>query len=189
MSQTPFMPLWVSDFLGDTMDLDAKEIGAYMLLLMAMWQRGGALPNDQKKLQRVARVGRDWPKVWAGLEHFFAVDGDQVTNARLTRELHKVDMKRASAARSGALGGAAKALKTRNRQVADATRSLYQPEPEPEKERKEGDFLDFRDPLAVAAKRIKAGEPFDGSYLSGHKRDELLARGLVSEEDLRRYGS
>ena len=39
MSKRPFMQLWVSDFIGDTLDLDAKEIGAYMLLLMSMWQR------------------------------------------------------------------------------------------------------------------------------------------------------
>jgi len=30
VSGTPFMPLWVADFVGDTLDLDAKEIGAYL---------------------------------------------------------------------------------------------------------------------------------------------------------------
>jgi hypothetical protein len=79
MSATPFMPLWVADFVGDTLDLDAKEIGAYMLILMSMWGRDGYLPNDTKKLQRVARCGRDWPRVWAAIEHYFTVEGDQIT--------------------------------------------------------------------------------------------------------------
>ena len=39
MSAQPYMPLWISDFIGDTLELDAKEVGAYMLILMAMWQR------------------------------------------------------------------------------------------------------------------------------------------------------
>ena len=64
MSDRPYMPLWVGDFLAKTMDLDATELGAYMLLLMAQWQRDGrSLPADSKKLQRVARCGRNWPKI------------------------------------------------------------------------------------------------------------------------------
>lgn len=134
MSNTPFMPLWVSDFLGDTLDLDAKEIGAYMLLLMAMWQRKGRLPADPRKLQRVARVGRDWPRIWEALERYFITEGDQITNKRLLAELQKVDTKRAVNAQSGARGGRAKALKNKDRPLANATVSLYQPEPEPEKD-------------------------------------------------------
>lgn len=131
MSKTPFMPLWVSDFLGKTMHLDAKEVGAYMLLLMALWGRGGALPNDPKKLQRIARVGRDWPTVWASLEGFFTVDGDQITQGRLSEELHKVNAKREVNAHSGARGGRAKALKSKEVGLANATVSLKQPEPYP----------------------------------------------------------
>jgi uncharacterized protein YdaU (DUF1376 family) len=127
MSETPFMPLWVSDFLGDTLELDAKEIGAYMLLLMAMWQHKGRLPNDQKKLQRVARIGRDWPKVWASLERYFDSDGDTISNQRLTKELHKVDAKRAVNAHSGARGGRAKALKNNGAPLANALATITIP--------------------------------------------------------------
>jgi uncharacterized protein YdaU (DUF1376 family) len=121
------MPLWVADFVGDTLDLDAKEIGAYMLLLMTMWGRQGSLPNDQKKLQRIARCGKDWPKVWAGISRFFTVEGDTITQIRLRKELLKVETKRAVNARSGSLGGQAKALKNQDRGLADATPSLKQP--------------------------------------------------------------
>lgn len=125
------MPLWVSDFIGDTLELDAKQIGAYMLLLMAMWQHGGTLPADPKKLQRVARIGRDWPKVWADLERFFQVENGKISNKRLTLELHRVAAKRALNAHAGALGGRAKSLKNKDQGLANALAKSYQPEPEP----------------------------------------------------------
>ena len=133
MSDTPFMPLWVADFVGDTLDLDAREIGAYMLILMTMWGRDGYLPNDEKKLQRVARCGRDWPRVWETLAHYFTVDGDRITQGRLLQELQKVAAKRAVNAQHGARGGRAKALKYNKPDLANATVSLQQPEPEPER--------------------------------------------------------
>lgn len=129
MSNTPFMPLWVADFVGDTLDLDAKEIGAYMLILMTMWGRDGYLPSDEKKLQRVARCGRDWPRVWASLSHYFTVDGDRITQGRLLLELQKVAAKREVNAQHGARGGKAKALKSKGQALANATVPLQQPEP------------------------------------------------------------
>ena len=131
MSGTPFMPLWVADFVGDTLDLGAKEIGAYMLILMAMWGRDGYLPNDAKKLQRVARCGRDWPDVWSSIQHYLVVDGDRITQGRLLKELQKVVSKREVNAQSGARGGTAKALKYKEAALASATVSPKQLAPEP----------------------------------------------------------
>ena len=148
MSNTPFMPLWVADFVGDTLDLDAKEIGAYMLILMTMWGRDGYLPSDEKKLQRVARCGRDWPRVWASLSHYFTVDGDRITQGRLLYELQKVAAKREVNAQHGSLGGKAKALKSKEPTLANATVSLQQPEPYLEPDKKE----DMGKPISPADK-------------------------------------
>lgn len=128
----PFMQLWVADFLADTMDLDAKEVGAYMLLLMTMWSRDGYLPHDDRKLQRIARVGREWPKVWASLEVYFQTDGARIWNKRLLSEAQKVAAKREVNAHAGSLGGKAKALKSKETALANATKTLKQPEPESE---------------------------------------------------------
>jgi len=139
MPKTPFMPLWVADFTGDTLDLSAQEIGAYMLLLMAMWGRDGYLPNDHKKLQRVARCGREWPRIWAAIGHYFTVEGDRITQGRLRDEYAKVAAKRGVNAHSGALGGRAKALKYNKATLANANVSPYQPEPEPYSKNKNKD--------------------------------------------------
>lgn len=151
MSGTPFMPLWVSDFLGDTLDLDAAEIGAYMLLLMAQWNRDGeSLPADDKKLQRVARCGRNWTKVWGNIERFFKTDKNGVYSKRLRLEAQNVAAKRDVNKRNGARGGKAKALKTNNVDLANATETLERnpsiPEPEPYKKEDTNVSLSERPP-------------------------------------------
>lgn len=136
------MPLWVADFLAKTSTLEAKEVGAYMLLLMSMWSHDGTLPADQKKLQRVARCGRDWPKIWDAISHYFDEADGVITNSRLSKELQKVATKREVNAQHGALGGKAKALKSNDAGLANATVSLERkasiPEPYPDTEREEG---------------------------------------------------
>jgi uncharacterized protein YdaU (DUF1376 family) len=126
MTAAPFMPLWVGDFMLKTGDLDARETGAYLLLLMAMWSRDGSLPADQKKLQRVAKCGREWPSVWATIGHYFDEAEGRITNRRLTEELQKVCAKREVNAHNGGLGGRAKALKDKEAHLANATVSPQQ---------------------------------------------------------------
>ncbi len=116
------MPLWVSDFLGDTLDLDASEIGAYMLLLMAQWNRHGeSLPDDETRLRRIARCGKAWPRVWANISRYFTKDADGLFSKRLRLEAQKVALNvEANRLREGR-GGTAKALKSKERDLLDAT--------------------------------------------------------------------
>jgi uncharacterized protein YdaU (DUF1376 family) len=131
------MPLWVGDFLLKTGDLDARETGAYLLLLMAMWSRDGSLPADQKKLQRVAKCGREWPSVWAAIGHYFEEADGRITNRRLTEELRKVCAKREVNQHNGGLGGRAKALKDKEAALANASVSPQQSYSESEVEKRE----------------------------------------------------
>lgn len=86
MSQTPFMQLYVGDYLADTLDLTTEQHGAYLLLLMTMWRHDAKLPNDAAKLARIARVSpRRWHLVWAEIQHFFYVEGDQITCRHISR--------------------------------------------------------------------------------------------------------
>lgn len=138
------MPLWVSDFLGDTLDLDASEVGAYMLLLMAQWQRAGeSLPNDEKKLQRIARCGRSWPKIWGNVSRFFTEDEQGVYSKRLRLESQNVASKRLANAKNGALGGRPKALEINDRTKANglAKQKRHESIPEPEPYKRDKSLL------------------------------------------------
>lgn len=72
-----WMPLYVADYLADTMALSAEEHGAYMLLLMDYW-RHGPLLDDDKKLAAIARVDRrSWNNsVAATVRAYFSVGED-----------------------------------------------------------------------------------------------------------------
>lgn len=126
MSERPFMQLYVSDFIGDTLHLSTEQIGAYMLMLMAMWNAGGKLPSDDAKLSRVTRMSvKKWKAISADLMPFFAHSDGSITHNRLTKELRKSESKSQSRAAAGAEGGRAKALKDNNARMANAT---YKPQ-------------------------------------------------------------
>jgi uncharacterized protein YdaU (DUF1376 family) len=121
MSERPFMQLYTSDFLGDTQFLSAEYIGAYLLLLMTMWNNDGWLDNEEVTLARVSRLTvEEWRLAWTKLSRFFEVQGDRLTHARVTLELSKFARKSAARKEAGRKGGAAKALKDKNPTLANA---------------------------------------------------------------------
>lgn len=138
MSERPFMQLYVSDFIGDTLHLSSEQVGAYLLLLMAMWNAAGKLPNDEAKLARVARLSlKKWRSVAPDLMPFFEQDKDHISHRRLTKELQKSERQSQSRSAAGVKGFAAKVLKNNNRPQANAQAGLkHSPEPY----RKKGNF-------------------------------------------------
>lgn len=94
MAAIPFMPLYVADYLSDAAHLNTLEHGAYLLLIMTYWQRGEALPNDDKKLARIARLGpREWNRLRPTLSEFFQVSCDNWSHSRVESELSNVRAK------------------------------------------------------------------------------------------------
>jgi uncharacterized protein YdaU (DUF1376 family) len=82
-----WMPLYLGDYLADTMHLSGPDHGAYLLLLMHSW-RNGPLPDDDRKLAAIARTDI---KAWrAGIGEtvraFFTVTGAGLVQGRLERE-------------------------------------------------------------------------------------------------------
>jgi len=89
-SNDTWMPLYIGDYLGDTMELDGAQHGAYLLLLMYYW-RNGPLPADDVKLAQIARTDlRLWKKtVGPVVKAFFTENGGRLHQKRCDLELAK----------------------------------------------------------------------------------------------------
>lgn len=101
-----FMPLYPDDYLRDTTNLNAETHGAYLLLLMTSWIRGGTLPDDDIQLASIARLSiRRWRILKPVLRAFFQVAEGAWTHKRVGKELERarriIDARR-SAGRKGA---------------------------------------------------------------------------------------
>lgn len=85
-----WMPLYIGDYLGDTMELDAAQHGAYLLLLMYYW-RNGPLPLDDAKLAQIARTElRVWKKtVGPVVKAFFRERDGRLHQKRADAEIAK----------------------------------------------------------------------------------------------------
>ena len=105
MSSRPWMPLYVGDYLADTMHLTNSQHGSYLLLLMHYWQHDG-LPPHERELMAIAKMTE---AEWAGnchvLARFFTKDW---RNKRVDFELEKMKKRSAARAISGLKGAWAK---------------------------------------------------------------------------------
>jgi uncharacterized protein YdaU (DUF1376 family) len=83
-----WMPLLVDKYLGDTTHLNTEQHGAYLLLLLTCWKRGGELPNDDSQLQSITKLP---PARWKAhapiLREFFDANGAVLRQKRLSAEL------------------------------------------------------------------------------------------------------
>lgn len=100
-----WMPLYLGDYLADTMHLNAAQHGAYLLLLMHYW-RNGPLPNDDAQLAAIARCEmRLWKSVGPVVRGFFRIEGNLLHQKRMDQERDKwssISDKRREAGRAGA---------------------------------------------------------------------------------------
>lgn len=104
-----WMPLYVSDYLADTMLLTTEQHGAYLLLIMAAWKEGGRLPNDPHQLAAVARLPMgQWVKYEPLLRRFFEVTPEHWIHARVSRELANAQLMVEKKSQAGKAGAAAK---------------------------------------------------------------------------------
>lgn len=87
-------PIWVDAFQRDTQHLEADEVGAYFLILMAMWTRETCdFPDDDSRLARVSRVSvRLWKsRVGPALRPFFQAANGTLLSKRLREEARYVE--------------------------------------------------------------------------------------------------
>jgi len=163
----PFLPLYVGDYLKDTRHLTAEHHGAYLLLLMDLWNRGGSIPDEPKSMARIAGVSaKRWPGVWAVIGVFFDCAEGKVCHGRITSELQKADQISQKRKTAGSKGGAAKALKEQEAALANAkqmpwqTLSRSQPQSDKKDSEPKGSGAEApSEPLTVKAQIWAVGRP------------------------------
>ena len=104
-----WMPWYVADYLADTAHLSTEQHGAYCLMLMAAWKRGGSLPNDDSQLAAVSRLSATrWKAHRAVLLEFFRDDGAKFVHGRVTLERLRAQEISDKKSAAGSKGGQAK---------------------------------------------------------------------------------
>jgi uncharacterized protein YdaU (DUF1376 family) len=158
----PFMPIYWGDYFRDTRHLTCEQHGAYLQLLGSMWNAGGSLPDDDKKLARFTGcTASRWAKISAEVLDFFDRQGGEITHKRLMFELEKAQEKSIIRSRSGIKGAQAKALKNKNMASANASANAepllkHSSEPEPE------EIIDTVVSKSLSSPRQSAKSQMDG---------------------------
>ncbi len=102
MASIPYMQLYMADFLADTAHLDGLESGAYLLLMVNYYQRGKAIPNNDKRLAMIAKVTPEqWQQIKPTILEFFEEQDGLLYNYRIESELEKVREKSVKASNAG----------------------------------------------------------------------------------------
>ncbi len=126
MSEHPWMPLYVADYLADTSHLCAAEHGAYMLLIMHYWMNGN-LPDNDVHLSRIARMStKEWSAHKATIAALFQPGW---LHKRIDRELQRandISDRRSTAGRT-----AGKASAAARQRIVNESSTPEQPKPNP----------------------------------------------------------
>lgn len=89
-----WMPLYIGDYLRDTMHLTTLEHGAYMLLIMHYWI-SGPIRDHAKVLASITRLSsEDWEDCEPVIREFFSVDDGVWIHARIDKERGKAQHNR-----------------------------------------------------------------------------------------------
>ncbi len=104
-----WMPLFVGDYLSDTMHLTTEQHGAYLLLMLAYWKNKGPLPA--KRIQSICKLNGDsWTINRGVVEEFFDTDltPRKWTHHRIEKELQTALKRRQAAVDRGKKGMASR---------------------------------------------------------------------------------
>jgi uncharacterized protein YdaU (DUF1376 family) len=88
VSKPAAIPLFGDAYLADTTHLTTEEHGAYLLLMMAAWrQEDCALPDDDRKLARIAGLSlRKWGVIKSTIMDFWTLENGRIFQGRLRKE-------------------------------------------------------------------------------------------------------
>jgi uncharacterized protein YdaU (DUF1376 family) len=85
-----WMPVFIGDYLADTMHLTTEQHGAYLLLLFHLWRRG-SLRDDDAVLAKISGLGENaWNLHRPALAEFFKIHDGLWQHGRVEKEKARV---------------------------------------------------------------------------------------------------
>ena len=100
------MPVFIGDYLADTMHLSTEQHGAYLLLLFHLWRRG-TLQDDDGALAQITGLTRTaWNQARPILAEFFQIHDGLWRHGRVERERTRVTAKQLSNSKQAKLAAA-----------------------------------------------------------------------------------
>ena len=128
------MPVYIGDYLADTMHLSTEQHGAYLLLLFHLWRRG-TLQDDDTVLAKITGLKQSaWSSTRLVLAEFFQIQDGLWHQGRLERERIRVTAKQLSKSRQAKLAASSRWNKGPEdaARIASAMPGDAKSEPEPE---------------------------------------------------------
>jgi uncharacterized protein YdaU (DUF1376 family) len=189
MAAPPYQKLFWGSYHKHTAHLrHAREHGAYLLLIGALWNNDGKLPADDETLASYAMVGpKEWAAIRPKLMPMFSVSRGKLTQPRVTEDLAKYKSTSGKRKEAGKAGGNASAGKHKGNGAAIAT--VLPTKPEPESEPKERELkLSLGDPPIAISREIEfetwwALYPRKTGKLAGRKAyDAARKRGATADQ-------
>lgn len=152
MKPSMWMPLWIGDYLRDTLGLDRAEHGSYLLFIMAYWANGGPIKDDDRLVKNIVRCpDHEWSRTRGWLLDYFTIENGYWRHKRIDAELKaakdraEAQRRRTQAATEARLGNVTSDVTsnvTKNVTFTSSpspSPSSVQPPSQPSSRRKEGE--------------------------------------------------
>lgn len=114
----PYIKLWVGDYIKATMHLGTLEHGAYLLLLMHLWNAEKAPLKHCAGICKLQK--KEWEKIQEDVLEFFETDGTFIWSKRLNEEKIQAQKDYETASAKGSKG--AKARWEKKKEGAETTK-------------------------------------------------------------------
>jgi uncharacterized protein YdaU (DUF1376 family) len=115
-----WMPVFIGDYLADTMHLSTEQHGAYLLLLFHLWRRG-SLRDEDAVLAKISGLGESaWKKHRAVLAEFFKIQDGLWQHGRVEKERTRVTANTESKVKKAKLAASCRWSKRDASSIAEA---------------------------------------------------------------------